>query len=79
MNRKKGPDWQFIDYEHDGETFNAMYECSDGCVSARLFLKGMGVSGLIPSPPITRPGDDPIHTARMLFRDLAKSQGSNTA
>jgi hypothetical protein len=67
-------DWQFLNYEHNGETYDAMYEHSDGCVSARLFLKGTGGW----SPPMTthHEGPEPMLTARMLFRDIA-NQNSN--
>ena len=39
---EKGPDWQHIDFKHGDETFKAMYECSDGCVTARLFSSKTG-------------------------------------
>lgn len=69
-------DWQFVDYEHNGETYKGMYEHSDGCVSARLFLKSTGGWSQLLT---THHRDyDPIITARMLFHDIAKSaQNSN--
>jgi len=61
--------WQFIEYKHGNHTYDAMYEYSGSCVSARLFLAGRGQWSNEKSTHHDE--GEPLLTARMLLRELA--------
>ena len=60
--------WKFISYEHGGTHYDAMWQCSEGCVSARVHLNGN--YGWSYEKSKRHEGPNPIYTAQMLMSKI---------